>query len=484
MKPTSGKGFEDFATKWDALQKSDDQDVFKTKNCSMIRFNANEATLSDGDMDDNVSEWYADRFPDDDLAGRINKQVTFQDVMDCIDYGADIYDLLETFDSTIRERLFAELAARTGIEYGKLYRKWLKNSAFDESIDNMDEVELVDSDFDQLNEYLEDMAQSYWEEDNMGGGGKAEMLTNLYSDVLQWLNDRGLTKHNHSPITIVVDGAQIPARDLASNILDRIYKQNKDNYTGYGESTGKPSMSLEQFVEELSRFPRNVFVSDGANGEYGENVVSYGVYKNDKVVDFDLYDKYYGKPFQSTLKVGQILDALERDIDDFRGWTVTVNNKPVDSVHEGKFSDTIIIDHAVSGVVGESFDDSDDWSATKDEVEVQWMIDDKELGIESGDIETVVIDLELVDCFEELVYQVGLALEKAASILKVSVDDFAAFGDSLNDASMLRVAGRSVAVANARPEVIAMCDDVCASNEKDGVAHYLAAEVLNEEASF
>lgn len=58
-------------------------------------------------------------------------------------------------------------------------------------------------------------------------------------------------------------------------------------------------------------------------------------------------------------------------------------------------------------------DDQRDWSANEDEIEVQWMIDDKELGIESGEIETVVIDLDLVDCFEELVYQVELALEKA-----------------------------------------------------------------------
>ena len=121
--------FRDFAIKWDELQKKSDADnVYKTKKCELIRLAANEATRSDGDMDDNVSEWYAERFPDDDLAGRINKQVTFQDVMDCIDYGADIYDLLETFDSTIRERLFAELAARTGIEYGKLYRKWFINN--------------------------------------------------------------------------------------------------------------------------------------------------------------------------------------------------------------------------------------------------------------------------------------------------------------------------------------------------------------------
>ena len=62
--------------------------------------------------------------------------------------------------------------------------------------------------------------------------------------------------------------------------------------------------------------------------------------------------------------------------------------------------------------VCETFDDSDDWSATEDEVEIQWMIDDTELGIESGSTETVVIDLGLVDCFEELVYQVTNALEK------------------------------------------------------------------------
>ena len=68
--------------------------------------------------------------------------------------------------------------------------------------------------------------------------------------------------------------------------------------------------------------------------------------------------------------------------------------------------------NGIEARVSEGFDDSDDWSATEDEVEVQWMIDDKELGIKSGSTETVVIDLGLVDCFEELVYQVTNALEK------------------------------------------------------------------------
>jgi hypothetical protein len=43
MKPTSGKGFEEFATKWDALHKDSNSNLLKTKNCSMIRFKAHES---------------------------------------------------------------------------------------------------------------------------------------------------------------------------------------------------------------------------------------------------------------------------------------------------------------------------------------------------------------------------------------------------------------------------------------------------------
>ena len=75
----------------------------------------------------------------------------------------------------------------------------------------------------------------------------------------------------------------------------------------------------------------------------------------------------------------------------------------------------------------------------------------------------------------------GIALEKTASLLKLSAHDFVAFGDSLNDMPMLDVSGRSVAVANARPEVLAECRDVCPSNQEDGVARYLAANWLKEE---
>ncbi len=52
----------------------------------------------------------------------------------------------------------------------------------------------------------------------------------------------------------------------------------------------------------------------------------------------------------------------------------------------------------------------------------------------------------------------------------VEAADAVAFGDMPNDLPMLAWAGRSYAVANAHPEVLAAADEVIASNDDDGVA--------------
>lgn len=54
--------------------------------------------------------------------------------------------------------------------------------------------------------------------------------------------------------------------------------------------------------------------------------------------------------------------------------------------------------------------------------------------------------------------------------------DVLAFGDMPNDLAMLSWAGRSVAVANAHPDVLAAADEVTASNDDDGVALVLERE--------
>jgi len=65
------------------------------------------------------------------------------------------------------------------------------------------------------------------------------------------------------------------------------------------------------------------------------------------------------------------------------------------------------------------------------------------------------------------------ALATLAKELGIETADTLAFGDMLNDLSMFRWAGRSVAVANAHPEVLAAADDLTLANLADGVAVYL-----------
>jgi Cof subfamily protein (haloacid dehalogenase superfamily) len=61
-------------------------------------------------------------------------------------------------------------------------------------------------------------------------------------------------------------------------------------------------------------------------------------------------------------------------------------------------------------------------------------------------------------------------LGRLCSSLNVLGSEVIAFGDMPNDLPMLRFAGRGVAVANAHPEVLAIADEITASNENDGVA--------------
>jgi hydroxymethylpyrimidine pyrophosphatase-like HAD family hydrolase len=70
----------------------------------------------------------------------------------------------------------------------------------------------------------------------------------------------------------------------------------------------------------------------------------------------------------------------------------------------------------------------------------------------------------------------GSGLAVVAAALGVAATDVLVFGDMPNDVPMFAWAGwRRVAVANAHPDVLALADEVTASNDADGVAAWLEA---------
>jgi Cof subfamily protein (haloacid dehalogenase superfamily) len=66
------------------------------------------------------------------------------------------------------------------------------------------------------------------------------------------------------------------------------------------------------------------------------------------------------------------------------------------------------------------------------------------------------------------------ALAELAAEQGIEPAEVVAFGDMPNDIPMLAWAGLGVAVANAHPDVLAVADEVTASNDDDGVAEVLS----------
>lgn len=76
----------------------------------------------------------------------------------------------------------------------------------------------------------------------------------------------------------------------------------------------------------------------------------------------------------------------------------------------------------------------------------------------------------------------GEALRRLADRIGIVPNRTMAFGDSLNDISMLHFTPHSVAVGNARKEVRDAAAHVCLPNTEDGLARFVAQHVLKEDA--
>lgn len=61
-----------------------------------------------------------------------------------------------------------------------------------------------------------------------------------------------------------------------------------------------------------------------------------------------------------------------------------------------------------------------------------------------------------------------------AKLMNCHPKEVTAFGDNLNDLGMFKAAGKSIAVANAKPKLLELANELIASNDDDGVAQYIA----------
>ncbi len=74
----------------------------------------------------------------------------------------------------------------------------------------------------------------------------------------------------------------------------------------------------------------------------------------------------------------------------------------------------------------------------------------------------------------------GITLLKLAEKLQIKREEIICIGDSFNDISMLKIAGLSVAVSNAKEEVKEIVDFITTSNDENGVAEVIKKYILKK----
>lgn len=86
------------------------------------------------------------------------------------------------------------------------------------------------------------------------------------------------------------------------------------------------------------------------------------------------------------------------------------------------------------------------------------------------------------DCFAMITHSEATKAKAIAALAKcwgICPEDIVAFGDDLNDIEMLSESGTGVAMGNALPIVKEIANDVCETNDHDGVADWIATHILS-----
>ena len=72
-----------------------------------------------------VKKTYVEKFPTDELGNDISDELTYLDLFNGMLEGKDIDDMLNVYDSIIRERVLKKLADLMGVDYDIVYYLWL-----------------------------------------------------------------------------------------------------------------------------------------------------------------------------------------------------------------------------------------------------------------------------------------------------------------------------------------------------------------------
>lgn len=133
---------------------------------------------------------------------------------------------------------------------------------------------------------------------------------------------------------------------------------------------------------------------------------------------------------------------------------------------------------------GVTFDFTEDFEIIRDLTADKILVEARDLN-ESADVQKLLPDHLYAELSENTVAMIMdrratkiNGVKKLAEIYGVDMSEIAAFGDDHNDIGMLEECGIGIAMANSFEGVKTHADEICGSNEEDGVARWLKEKLL------
>lgn len=96
----------------------------KTDRNTYIQIISEKPKLSPENI--SIKSWYLKTYPTDELGKYIKSGITFYDAFKCLDTYKEFYKFLGVDDSTVRERVFEQLALVMNSSYSYIYNQWLR----------------------------------------------------------------------------------------------------------------------------------------------------------------------------------------------------------------------------------------------------------------------------------------------------------------------------------------------------------------------
>jgi len=86
---------------------------------------ADGGAVSTRELNKKIKSWYMKTYPTDDMGKDIRDEITFKSLWNMMHQGYDVYEVLDVYDSVVRERVFEKLSKILGVDYDVVYNKWL-----------------------------------------------------------------------------------------------------------------------------------------------------------------------------------------------------------------------------------------------------------------------------------------------------------------------------------------------------------------------